>query len=87
MNGLAIYFICVGVMIILLFFKASAEIEDFEKKYPNYISSNQSWNWKTVLCDFLKIVIVLSIPILNLILFFSLFYADKSSWEEIIMKD
>jgi hypothetical protein len=86
MNGVAIYFICVGVMIALLFLKVIAEAKEFKKKYPNRIAIKQSW--ESTLCNFLKVVIVMSIPPLNAIIFFIVFCVlGKDTWEEIIWKN
>ena len=73
-------------MTALLLFKVIAEIKEFKKKYPNRISQKQSW--ETSLCNFLKIVIILSIPVLNVILFYIVFCgSDKDTWENIIWKN
>ena len=85
MNGLAIYFICVGIMVFLLFLKAFAEIKEFKKKHPNFIAKKQCW--ETTLCSFLQVVITLSIPILNVIIFYKVFCESSTEfWEEIILK-
>jgi hypothetical protein len=86
MNGLVFYFICVGIMTILCFLKTLAEIKEFKKKYPNHIAQKQCW--ESTLCDFLKVVIILSIPILNVIIFYIVFCVlDKNTWEDIILKN
>ena len=86
MNGLVFYFICVGIMTILCFLKTLAEIKEFKKKNPNRIAQKQCW--ESTLCDFLKVVIILSIPILNVIIFYIVFCVlDKNTWEDIILKN
>ena len=85
MNGIVFYFICVGIMIALLFLKTVAETKEFKKKYPHRTS--RKCGWESTLCAFLRIVIILSIPILNVILFYIVFCVlSKDQWEDVIWK-
>ena len=81
-----IYFLVCFIMLVLVVLKVLAEAIEYKKEHPHI-------KWKKVgtlysICDWLELFIIFCVPLLNLILFISVFFfANKETFENAFQKN
>ncbi len=80
-----IYFIVCAVMLILVYIRIMGELIAFRKAHPNAVFKKS--NFFKFIADLAKLLIVFSIPLFNLLVFYGVMFRVTDEEIEQVIKD